>query len=218
MLRTVIFDLDGVLINSEPLMKFAFQQTYRKVVGNGDPPLDAFFQRMGKSLTVICDEIGLPAEFIPHYREICCKNVDRINVFPGTEKLLCHLRDSDIRMGIVTGKERRRTQQILEYFELAGFFDPVMTCDTLNHPKPHPEGIETILAAHGCPAINAVMIGDAVSDIQCAQRAGVCSIGVTWGIRPEHMIRHSDPSHVAYDLEGLSLLLERMIGRNRVTV
>ena len=45
MLQAIIFDLDGVLIDSEPLMRFAFAASYRQVIGAGEPPIEAYLER-----------------------------------------------------------------------------------------------------------------------------------------------------------------------------
>jgi len=218
MLNSVIFDLDGVIINSEPLMRFAFERAYHEVTRNGQPPIGAFFEHMGKSLPIICQEIGLPPSFTTVYRRICCENVHRVNVFPGIEQLLGRLHAEGTQMGILTGKELRRTHQILSHFDLQRFFSPVIACDMLSKTKPHPEGIQRILAAHGCAPADAVMVGDAVSDIQCAQRAGVCAIGVTWGINPDHMLDCCQPDYVVHQLDELQQLLQTMIERKQVAV
>ncbi len=47
MLKAIIFDLDGVLIDSEPLMRLAFETAYRQVLGEGEPPIEAYLEHMG---------------------------------------------------------------------------------------------------------------------------------------------------------------------------
>lgn len=218
MRKLVIFDLDGVIVDSEPLMRYAFHQAYSETVLGGEPPIEEFFQHMGKSLSVIADHLGLPQSFCVAYREICERNVHRISLFPGIEDVLLAFEAQRTPMAILTGKEERRAKQILKHFQLDRFFFPVIASDLLRHAKPHPVGIQTILTAHRCNPIDAVMVGDAVSDIQCAQRAGITAVAVTWGIKPDHMLEWCEPDFVVHDPDDLFDLLSTIPATTRMAV
>ncbi|HYP25626.1 MAG TPA: HAD family hydrolase [Blastocatellia bacterium] len=211
MLKAVIFDLDGVLIDSEPLMRFAFEQTYRMMIGGGEAPIEEYLEHMGESFPGIMDALGLPHSLWKPYREICQANLDRISVFPQGRELLKWANDNGLKLAVLTGKDGARTLQILEHFDLIHHFDAVVSSDQLTNPKPHPEGMYRTLKLLGCRADEAVMVGDAVSDIICAQRALVSAVAVTWGIKPERVQTLCHPDHIVHDWDSLALLLKNML-------
>jgi len=207
MLKAVIFDLDGVLINSEPLMRFAFEASYRQVIGAGAPPTETYLEHMGESFPRIMDHLKLPHTLWEPYRKICQENLDLVTVFPESRRLLERLKSMRMKLSLLTGKDRARTLQTLEYFDLLEFFDEVIASDQLRFPKTNPEGILLALELMNCAPEEAVMIGDAVNDILCAQRAGVPSVAVTWGIRPELVQTLCEPNHIVHKWDELQHLL-----------
>jgi AHBA synthesis associated protein len=211
MLKAVIFDLDGVLIDSEPLMRYAFDRAYRLVIGSGVPPIESYLEHMGESFPHIMRRLGLPLTMWEPYKQICRENLDRVEIFPESRLLLAGLRTFRLKLAVLTGKDRARTLETLEHCNLLHYFDAVVASDQLGQPKPHPEGIIHTLNLLGRAPHEAVMIGDAVSDIVCAKRAGVRAVAVTWGIKPELVQTKCRPDHVVHDWPSLTSLLFSLI-------
>jgi 3-amino-5-hydroxybenzoic acid synthesis related protein len=210
MLKAIIFDLDGVLIDSEPLMRFAFETVYHRMMQNGTPPTESFLEHMGESFPRIMDRLGLPRTLWEPYRELCQKHIDRIRLFPESRSLLERAKALGLKLAVLTGKDRVRTLHILQHFGIDHFFSAVVASDQLRCPKPDPEGILVTLDLLGCAAREAVMIGDAVNDILCAQRAGVKTIAVTWGIKPERVQTLCRPEYIVHDWESLFHVLLKL--------
>jgi AHBA synthesis associated protein len=211
MLKAIIFDLDGVLIDSEPLMRFAFAASYRRIIGDGTPPIETYLEHMGESFPLIMDQLGLPHTLWAPYIELCRQHIDRITIFPQSRALLTWAAARDLKLAILTGKDRMRTLQTLDHFDLGGFFDAVIASDQLRHPKPDPEGMLHALDVLGCAPSEAVMIGDAVSDIICAQRSGVTAIAVTWGIKPDRVQTLCQPDYIVHDWDVLFQVLHQLL-------
>ena len=207
MLKAVIFDLDGVLIDSEPLMRFAFDEVYQRIIGGDQTPIESYLEHMGESFPQIMKHLGLPVTLWEPYRRLCQENIQRIEVFKGSRVLLERLSKLKLKLAILTGKDHQRTMQTLEHFDLRRYFQEVVASDQLNNPKPHPEGILYALRKLGCMPHEAVMVGDAVSDIQCAARAGVVSVAVTWGIKPERVQTLCKPDFIVHDWDSLTRTL-----------
>ena len=180
--KAVIFDFDGVIINSIGIQKKALIESYEKVVGGESPPsFDEFLSHSGDSLTNIFKKMSLPLSMIGHYHEVSRKNITSIEVFEGIRELLTVLKMRNFLCGIFTGKDRVRTIEILNYHDLLRYFDIVVCSDDISHPKPHPQGLIMALEQLGVPEHHALMVGDAPNDIRCAKAANVQSVGVLWG-------------------------------------
>ena len=218
MLRAIVFDLDGVLINSEPLMRFAFEATYRQIIGAGQVPIEAYLEHMGESFPRIMDHLGLPHTLWEPYRQLCQQHIDRIKLFPQTWGILNWARARGLKLAILTGKDYARTVQILDHFDLSSRFHVLVSSDLLRYPKPHPEGLYRVLEHLSCAPHEAVMIGDSTSDVLCAQRAGIAAIAVTWGIKPERVQTLCQPDHLVHTWDELACVLAKLHGTSTLAL
>jgi AHBA synthesis associated protein len=206
-LEAVLFDLDGVLIDSEALMRHAFDACYRQAGLPGEPPIEAYLEHMGDSFPRIMQRLGLPATLWEPYRALCGKRLDLVRLFPAVPGLLSRLRRRGLKLAVVTGKDRLRATETLAAFGLLDFFGAVVASDELQRPKPDPEGVRRALGQLECRAEAALMVGDAVNDVLCAQAAGVRAVAVTWGTKPERVQALCRPDHIVHDWVALEALI-----------
>lgn len=212
MKRGVIFDFDGVIIDSFKVQKKALLESYKIVVGEGTPSLEEFFSYSGDSIENIFRQMNLPLSMVEPYKKISRENLDSIVVFDGIFELLAHLKNREYKIGLCTGKNRERTIEILDYLGLSRYFNAVVCSDDVEHPKPAPDSLETVIRCLGIDKKNAVMVGDAPNDIQCANNLDVKSIAVTWGEIGRERLEEEQPdciiNHV-YELEDAIEILLR---------
>jgi HAD superfamily hydrolase (TIGR01549 family) len=186
--EAVIFDLDGVLIDSRPQMEFVFRECYREFGPGGEPPIEDFFRRMGMPLPEILRELGLPAAMLEKYRALSRQLYKQIRVVPGAHSTLKQLKSAGVPLGLMTGKDRERTLEILRYFRLRKYFSAIVCGDDPYPGKPQPEGLLALAAQLGASPENSVIVGDSVLDVQCGLSAGAATAAVTWGFEsPERM-------------------------------
>lgn len=205
--KGIIFDFDGVIINSFELQKKALFESYRIVVNEGTPSEKDFFKYSGDSLENIFKKMNLPQEMVRYYREICIKNIDAIYVYDGIYDLLQNLKEDDYRCGLCTGKDFKRTSEILKKYHLEKYFDVVVCSDNVKRPKPYSDSLEVAIHKMGISSEDAVMIGDAPNDIICAKNINVKSIGVLWGEVERTLLEKEAPDYMAETVSELKMII-----------
>lgn len=181
MINHVVFDFDGVIIDSHNVQIKALNESYMAVVGEGKPPIEEFFKHSGNSLENIFPKLGLPLEMIPIYRRVSEENMDLIRIHEGMRNLLEELNQRNITCSLCTGKERKRTMEILRKFDLDKYFRVVVCSDDIDVPKPNPDSLIHIKRILKCNKQDMVMVGDGINDILAAKNFGIQSIAVSWG-------------------------------------
>lgn len=188
---TVIFDLDGTLIDTAPDLTGALNRVLEE---EGLPPVDqAETRRMvGRGARALIDAAlsaaGTPPDqgrlsrllgrYLAHYQ---AHIADESVPFDGVRETLETLRDEGARLGICTNKSFALSEKLLEALDMRRYFDAVVGGDTLEVHKPDPEHLlETIRRAGGDPA-GAVMVGDSGPDFHAARNAGIPVILVSFG-------------------------------------
>ncbi|MBU4199607.1 MAG: HAD-IIIA family hydrolase [Verrucomicrobia bacterium] len=107
---------------------------------------------------------------------------DETTLYPGVEEGLRQLHAHGYNLALISNKGKEACIELLKYFKLTDLFFSVLGGDSVCELKPHPEAIfTTIEAAHADPA-QTWMIGDHVTDLESARRAGVRSVFVSYGI------------------------------------
>ena len=180
----VMFDLDGTLIDSWPVVKEAFCCAFRRATGLKDAPVADFTARLGMPFEQILEDLGLPAVMREHFHHYSQSHADMIRPYEGIAEELEILRDAGARLGIVTGKERVRAQYLLDKTQLAAYFDVLITPGDAPG-KPNPGCLAECLKRVGCSTAASLYVGDALIDMQCARRACVVRVFARWGAHHE---------------------------------
>lgn len=188
----IVFDLDGTLIDSRLDLAHAVNATRRHMgmasldndrvysyVGNGAPVL------IRRALGDRASEADVAAAlefFLQYYGE---HKLDYTTLYPGVREALDRLRDAGVRMAVLTNKPVRISRAILDGLGVGGHFRQVYGGNSFDFKKPHPIGIDTLIAECGASRERTMMVGDSSVDIQTARNAHVKSCGVTYGLQPE---------------------------------
>jgi 2-phosphoglycolate phosphatase len=184
----VLFDLDGTLVDSIPLIADTLRETLRErfpelrfsaaeidaMIG---PPLRATFARFTADPDLIEAMIGRYRE---RYQETELK---RVRIYPGAAETLAALKRRGVRLGLVTTKFTASAMPSLLHFDIARLFDVIVGLETVKNHKPHPEPVLKALAAF--PYRQAVMVGDTEGDLIAGRAAGILTCAVGWSTKKD---------------------------------
>jgi pyrophosphatase PpaX len=183
--RTILFDLDGTLIDSVRLILDSYHHT---LATHGLPPRsdEEWLRGVGTPLSVQFadwkDEPGTLDALIATYRAYNLAHHDRmVSVYPGIVDAVAAIRAAGRRTGLVTSKNRNGALRGLTLVKLEGMMDVLVCADEVTNPKPHPEPAEKAVALLGADLETTVYVGDSIHDMASGRAAGVRTAAVLWG-------------------------------------
>lgn len=205
--HTVLFDLDGTLIDSCDLIVDSYHHTFRT---HGLPMAtrEEILAGMGTPLKVVFGKMGPDAatmeQWIATYREYNLAHHDtRITIYPGIVAMMDRLREARIRLGLVTSKNHAGARRGLTLVGLNDHMEVVIGADDVTHPKPHAEPVEKALAALGASPAGALFVGDSHHDIASGRAAGVGTVGICWGPFDREHLERATPDHCLHTPQEL---------------
>ena len=170
--KLIIFDLDGVLIDSKINMKFAWQGAKNRY--NLDTSFNEYFQNIGKPFTKILDNLNILSNQKRIEKEFfsqSIKHFNKIKVYKNVKYLLNHLKKRGVISAIVTSKDFIRTKKILKYLNLKVNF---IQCPEKNlKGKPFPDQLLKVIKKTKVKKKNCIYIGDTIFDKKAALAAGI---------------------------------------------
>ncbi len=203
-IKTILFDLDGTLIDTNELIQESFKHTFsqygysftdREILQFNGPPLTHTFSALNPELV---------DDMIATYREHnLAHHNDYVKAFPHVQEVLQALSNNGMKMGIVSAKMRPGVELGLEVTGIRGFFDAIITIDDVHHPKPHPEPVLKAMKHIGGMAETTLMVGDNYHDIESGKNAGVKTAAVAWSLKGEAFLQSFKPTYVLQDMRDL---------------
>jgi HAD superfamily hydrolase (TIGR01509 family) len=181
----VIFDMDGVLIDSLPIIHQVFNELLEEKHGIRIEPED-MVKWNGKKLKDIIDEwnqaFGVSIDFDTFRKEADHRECELLRENPAVPDSLlpfiATLKENDVLFGIGTSSTKGRVLSFLDICDLAKEFSVVITADDVTHGKPNPELFLTVASRLGIAPEKCVVIEDAPNGIEAAKRGGMKAIGV----------------------------------------
>jgi phosphoglycolate phosphatase len=216
-MRTIVFDLDGTLIDTAPDLLASLGALFtregiepidpvagRTLIGGGVKRLiERGLAQRGRAFTPAhVDE--LLDVYLAHYAEHIA---DRSRPFPGVEAALDELAARGDRLAVCTNKLAWLSLRLLERFGLAARFAAICGRDTFSVQKPDPDVLRQTVRAAGGDIAAAVMVGDSATDVSTARAARVPVVGVDFGytevpmmeLKPDCIISHFEALPAALD-------------------
>jgi phosphoglycolate phosphatase len=207
---TVVFDLDGTLVDTAPDLIDALNAVFareqrrpmdyadaRNLIGGGARKMIEAGLKLQGHAAKSGDVDRMFRAFVDYYS---AHVADRSQPFPGLDAALDTLKAQGCRFAVCTNKLEDLSRQLLKVLHLTHRFDAICGPDTFRIQKPDPDFlIRTIEAANGHPR-HAVMVGDSGTDIATARAAGIPIVAVDFGyseapvaeLKPDRLISHFD--------------------------
>jgi pyrophosphatase PpaX len=184
-LQTVLFDLDGTLIDSVRLILDSYHHTLAQ---HGFPARtdEEWLKGVGTPLTAQFSEWRESPDtleaLIATYREYNLKHHDRmVTIYPGVIDAVREIKAARRQTGLVTSKNRPGALRGLKLVGLDALMDVLVCADEVTNPKPHPEPVEKAVALLGADPSTTVYVGDSVHDMHSGRAAGVRTAAALWG-------------------------------------
>jgi phosphoglycolate phosphatase len=186
-IRAVLFDLDGTLVDSLEDLTDAVNHT-RSAFSLPRLAKDAVRLKVGKGARNLVQQVipevtaadidralGMFLEFNKQHI------ADKSRLYPGIAAILHELATRDIKMAVISNKNEDLSTLILQALGINDLFESICGGDTYPERKPSPLPLLNIAAKLGIAPNECVMVGDSINDIQAGNQANIASIACTWG-------------------------------------
>lgn len=209
--KAVVFDLDGTLFDSLPLVLRAFQHALEPF--GGRPTMDTFAGLGGPPEKIfpllISDPQHVPAAML-RLQQFHAGHQELIQPFPGAIALLDELQRREIKIALWTGRDRESTLPLLSMYDMMKYFSALVCGDDLSSHKPDPAGLRQILGTLAMPAEHVIFIGDADVDVLGGAQIGVDTLLITHGRELAETLRSKAVDIVRSPVEAYSWAIRRV--------
>jgi phosphoglycolate phosphatase len=205
---TVVFDLDGTLVETAPDLVDTLNWVFRReglpelpyaearnMIGGGARRMIENGLRLEGRVVDDAEMNRMLADFLRYYGEHVA---DRSRPFPGLDAALDQLARHGFRFAVCTNKREGLSRLLLEALKMTHRFEAICGPDTFNIYKPDPEILRRTIRAAGGAMARSIMVGDSETDIATARAAGIPIVAVDFGyseipvekLTPDRLISH----------------------------
>ena len=210
MVKLILYDLDGTLIDSRQDIADAVNWTLQKM-GFRELPIERVSSFVGNGVTNLMRQAleigaketrGTLERSIKLFRRRYGEHLlDETHLYPSVRKVLEFFKDR--KQAVFTNKPEDFSLKILRGLAIDSYFFRIVGGDQGFPKKPSPEAVLALLGQAGVSSEEALLIGDSATDIETGRNAGLKTLAVTYGFGSREEIETSKPDFILNDLEEL---------------
>lgn len=210
-MRVVIFDLDGVLVDSEPLYEAAFESYLQQIGQSADA--DLFSLTVGRRdvdfLPELSARLGRPASEVQRgLQQTLEARLDQLEPMPFAGETVRGFQEEHRAVGLATSSNPGFVRHALRGLDLEHEFETVVTGDEVVKGKPHPAIYRLAAERLGFDCQACVAIEDSPAGVASAQAAGMTCIAIPHALSPSPDL--TDADHLVVDLREAAALVRRL--------
>lgn len=212
MIKGVLFDLDGTLLNTNDLIIKSFRETFKYYYKEREFTHQEIIDCIGPTLEQTAKKYYPEniEELISLYRHHYVLNHDElIEIYPGIIEMIQNLKSLGLKLAIVTSKKRDMTLKAMQHMDILDYFDVIISSDEVTQPKPHQEPIELAIKDLNLSKEEVLMVGDNSHDIECANNALVKSVAVGWALKGADYLRGFNPTYIINNADELVDIIKK---------
>ena len=216
-IKAIIFDMDGVIVDSEPLHDEARRITCEKYRIKCPPRETGHNNFRGKPVSEIFKYIvreynkndDISVDELADYKTKIFLEIasEKLQPIPGVLEFIKKCRDKYNKLALTTSAREEVKKLVFEKFDLSDYFDAIVTREEIKNGKPHPEPFLKTVSKIGVPAEDCLVIEDSYNGIISASKAGCVTMGITTYFNKEKL-KDAGADYVVDSFIELSKLLE----------
>jgi len=211
MIKAVLFDFDGTLADTNPLIYRTFKETFEKMLPEKKFTDVEIYDCIGPTL----DETGnkyfpeYPQKFVDNYRELnAIYHDEMIKIYPGVLEMVAQLKKKNLRLAIVSSKKRDFVIRGLKIVGLYEYFDFIVASDDVVKHKPDKEPLMKAINHYNITSNECLMVGDNSHDIHGARNTGVKSIAVGWALKGVEYMKSLEPDYLVHEASEILSIVD----------
>jgi len=207
---TVLFDLDGTVVDSGGIILASMRHATREVLGReySDEELMKTVGGPGLEAQMVAIDPDRAVELVDVYRAHNIPLHDELEACIGMEDVLARLHDEGRRLGVVTAKRRDTAELAFATVPLGHLFEVIVGGDETERHKPDPEPLLLGASRLGADPAQTAYVGDSPFDVLAAKAAGMYAVAVTWGrIHDRSKLETAEPDVIVDTAEELLAVL-----------
>ncbi len=221
-IEAVIFDLDGTLANFNLDYKTLRAEVKSYLQKRGVPAsvlssretifemlqkAEIFFKHASKSDEVF---IEVQKEALAIAEKFELEAASSTGLLPGALETLKALKRMNLKIGLCTINSQKATNYILQRFQIADYFDAIVTRNMVRFVKPNPEHFEAALKQLNAQPTDTIVVGDSNVDMQSAKELKTIAVGIPTGTASLKQLTHHGANYIITAISDLPCLVEKI--------
>ncbi|NTL99126.1 HAD family hydrolase [Enterococcus faecium] len=209
MIDTILFDVDGTLLDTEYVMTESLSRALKKV-SNLNVPLENLEFILGipgvEAVKRFSKSNEEKDQILRVWNQYVKELSSQVQLFDGVVDLLNHLKLKGLRLGIVTSKTKKEMITEFNKFKINNYFEVIITASDTERHKPFPDPILKAIEVLGSTSDKTIYLGDSVYDMRSSNESNVLFALAAWGAKDNEAFE--SVSFVLHKPEDLIKLIE----------